>query len=399
MPKSAQKTISASSCPRCGEVLQSFAPVDEIDLGQCARCSGVWIPLDAAAKLWPVFEHTGPWIQKLIASPSAILRCPDCNAPFKVNRDILSQNECNFCPIGHGLFLSLESFDNALTGPTSTSPVKTSGQDTAEVEAYQPKEYDITSTQENDLSEINNLLESEAPAPLRSSMASIALQSPTAQPARANPETGIAEPLKQDSLPPLRYSIQGRELQFLRLVLPPGVSVVAQQAGFLFATDEIEVTRVDESFHLGDRYISYSNRASEHLAAISFSVPVGGSLVVLDFSEFLDGFRVNRDALLCLEKTVNVAPGRKHFGKHGELTLHHLSGKGHFFVSVLGVVSRIRLKRDERLHVEVSSVVGVTPEVSLTTGSSHREDLLQCEGPGEIWIQSHSISRLKKFLR
>ena len=222
------------------------------------------------------------------------------------------------------------------------------------------------------------------------------------------------------SMEPLDYTIQGDNLQLIRIRLKPGQEVYAEAGKMVYKQTAIEWDTRMSGNTLGEKIWGALKRKvmGESLFLTYFRANAQGEVGFAgDYPGRIQAFAlgagqsilVQRDSFLCAQSsvTLNIAftqrLGAGFFGGEGFI-LERLTGPGTAFIHAGGDHIEFQLAPGETLQVDTGCVVAYTPQASfeiqyvgkIKTALFGGEGLFlaRLSGPGQVWLQSLPFSRL-----
>lgn len=229
----------------------------------------------------------------------------------------------------------------------------------------------------------------------------------------------------------LNYTVEGKDIQLVELVLQPGETVIAEAGAMICMDDGISFdvrmsdgSNPDQSVFkklvtAGKRmvggeslFLTHFKNTTDTPRRVSFSASVPGRVIPVDLSELDCDLICQRDCFLTAELGVTldvVFTKRLGFGMFGGggFVLQKLGGKGMAFVSAGGNVVERHLK-DEKIVVGTGCVVAFDSCIDYEIQRSGRLKsmifggeglfLATLSGTGRVWIQSLPLSRLADHL-
>lgn len=219
-------------------------------------------------------------------------------------------------------------------------------------------------------------------------------QTPAAQ--TSTPQ-GPASPAQRETTA-LEYHIVGGEAQCLELELEPDASVLGDPSMLVCCDGDVRVENMDAPF-----LPSFHNRLKSGRMRLVFGGLVTGAVAVVDAKAAGGALWCRLDALLCCEAGVSATGGLKTIpgSTQGEgVVLHRVEGAGLCFLQAGGRVIRRRLNAGESLKVDAACLLAC--DASLEIDIQHAADgpkLALLKGPGVVWVQTHSPSRLGSRIR
>ncbi len=221
---------------------------------------------------------------------------------------------------------------------------------------------------------------------------------------------------------PLDYSIQGDNLQVLRLRLKPGQEVYAEAGKMVYKFPSVEWETRMTGQSLGDKIWGAVKRKlmGESLFLTYFRASTPGEVGFAgDYPGRIQAFDlrpgqsvlVQRDAFICAQSTaqLNIALVKKlgagFFGGEGFI-LEKLTGPGTAFIHAGGDFIEFTLQPGERIQIETGSLVafddGVDYDIQFVGGiktaifGGEGLFLATLTGPGRVIVQSMTIEKMRK---
>jgi len=232
------------------------------------------------------------------------------------------------------------------------------------------------------------------------------------------------------SMHEIDYEIVGDDLQFVRIELDPGESVVAEAGGMMYSEDGIQMETIfgDGSAQsqggglmgallgAGKRLLTgeslfmtvFTNHAQSK-RKVAFAAPYPGKIQAVDLKQIGGELIAQKDSFLVAAKgvSIGIAFQRKLgvglFGGDGFI-LERLTGDGWAFVNAGGTLEERDLAPGELLRVDTGCIVAFQPtvnyDIEMVRGVKSRifggEGLFfaTLRGPGRVWMQSLPLSRL-----
>lgn len=224
--------------------------------------------------------------------------------------------------------------------------------------------------------------------------------------------------------PPLEYSIQGDNLQILRVRLNPGEEVYAEAGKMVYKYASIQWDTRMQGDNLGAKlwgavkrklmgeslFMTYFRASAAGEVGFAGSYP--GRIQPFDLAAG-QSVLVQRDAFLCAQTTVqlNIALVKKigagFFGGEGFI-LERLTGPGMVFIHGGGDFVEFSLQPGEVLQVDTGCIVAFDESVSydiqmaggIKTAMFGGEGLFLATltGPGRVIIQSLTLEKLRREL-
>ncbi len=224
------------------------------------------------------------------------------------------------------------------------------------------------------------------------------------------------------------YRILGDDLQFVEIELDPNESVVAEAGAMMYMEDGIAVETVfgdgsnrsqgllDSLVGAGKRLLAgeslfmtlFHNRSTTK-RRVAFSAAYPGKIVAVNLATLNGELLAQKDAFLCAAQGVSIGialqkrMGAGFFGGEGFI-LERLQGDGWVFVHAGGTLYERELAPGEVLRVDTGCVVALQPTVdfdiqyvgNVKTALFGGEGIFfaTLRGPGKIWLQSVTLSRM-----
>src|SRR5215831_15071686 len=226
------------------------------------------------------------------------------------------------------------------------------------------------------------------------------------------------------------YEIVGDDLQFVRIELDPGESVVAEAGGMMYSEDGIQMETIfgDGSAQsqsggimgallgAGKRlltgeslFMTVFTNQGQGKRKVAFAAPYPGKIQAVDLKTIGGELIAQKDSFLCAAKGVAIGIafqkrlGVGLFGGEGFI-LERLTGDGWAFVNAGGTLEERQLAPGELIRVDTGCIVAFQPTVEydiqyvggIKTALFGGEGLFYAtlRGPGKIWLQSLPFSRL-----
>lgn len=196
----------------------------------------------------------------------------------------------------------------------------------------------------------------------------------------------------------LEYHIVGAEAQCVEVELEAGASVFGEPSMLVCCDGDASIETGGASF-----LPSFCNRRSDGKLRLMFGGLVTGAVATVDVKSSGGSLWCRLDALLCCERGILATGGLKTIpgSAPGEgIVLHRIEGSGLCFLQAGGRVLRRRLIAGESLRVDAACLLAC--EARLEIDIQHSGDgprLALLKGPGVVWLQTHSPSRLVSRLR
>jgi len=233
-------------------------------------------------------------------------------------------------------------------------------------------------------------------------------------------------------MPQLNYTINGHDLQYIKIDLEPGQEVIAEQGAMMYVDKHIVVNailgdgspsrlgglgrfwRAFKRSLTGESLFSsvYRNTANKP-QSIAIAAPGPGEIIPINLSEhggmvicqkgaYIAG-ELGQRIQLAFQKRLRVG----FFGGEGFI-MQKISGQGLVFIHASGSLKEIALAPDEELKIDTGCLVGMSSTIrydikytgKLKNSLFGGEGLFYAivSGPGKVWIQSLPMNRLSKIL-
>jgi uncharacterized protein (TIGR00266 family) len=224
------------------------------------------------------------------------------------------------------------------------------------------------------------------------------------------------------------FEVAGHEMQYVKVELDPGESVVAEAGGMMFMEDGIQMQTIfgDGSNQQGsfmDKLVGAGKRmlTGESLfmtvfthqgsgkARVAFASPYPGKIIPMNLAEHGGSIVCQKDAFLCAAKGVSVGIafqkkiGVGLFGGEGFI-MQKLEGDGMAFLHAGGTILERELGPGQTLRVDTGCIVALDGQVSYDIeGVGGVKSAIfggegfffaKLTGPGKAWLQSLPFSRL-----
>ncbi len=226
------------------------------------------------------------------------------------------------------------------------------------------------------------------------------------------------------------YQIYGDDMQFVKIGLDPGETVVAEAGAMMYMDGGIESDTVfgdgsdrDKGKGLMDKVIGAGKRAltgesvfmttfTNHGSAkkeVAFSAPYPGKVIPLDLGDCQGQLICQRDAFLCAAKGIAIEIafqkkiGAGFFGGEGFI-MQRLVGDGLAFLHAGGTIIKKELQAGEMLKLDTGCLVAMSTTVNYDVQFAGNVKsaifggeglfLATLKGPGLVWLQSLPFSRL-----
>ncbi len=226
----------------------------------------------------------------------------------------------------------------------------------------------------------------------------------------------------------LNYSIHGNDLQYIRILLEPGQSLVAEQGSLMYMGNQVQMDSM-----LGDgskggfklwkgfrrslagesMFSSVFTNPSLKPALLSIAASSPGTIVPINLNEVGGTVICQKGAFLAGQpgQAIQIAMQKKIrvglLGGEGFI-MQKITGKGMVFIQATGALERIELLAGQSLKIDTGCLVGLSNTVrydlkyigSLWRSLVGGEGLFYAtvSGPGIVWVQSLPLQRLSHVL-
>lgn len=230
----------------------------------------------------------------------------------------------------------------------------------------------------------------------------------------------------------IRYNIEGSDLQFVEVTLPPQKAVVGEQGAMMYMDENVQVTTVlgdgtqakfgaigrffkavkrmftGEALFSG-RYFNPSNSDQR----IAFATPSISKILAIDLAEIGGSLICQKGAYLAGEEGTEVKLAWQKrlrvgfFGGEGFI-MQRIEGNGMTFIGSSGALKEMVLAPGQVLKVDSGCLVGLSPTVAyeIKYAGKAKTAILGGEGlfyasvtgPGKVWLQSLPEKRLSAQL-
>ncbi len=230
----------------------------------------------------------------------------------------------------------------------------------------------------------------------------------------------------------IKYNIEGSDLQFVEVTLPPQKAIVGEQGAMMYMDDEIQVTTVlgdgtQAKFGAIGRFFKAVKRMftgealfsgrylnqSDHDQRIAFATPSISKILAVDLAELGGSLICQKGAYLAGEEGTEVKLAWQKrlrvgfFGGEGFI-MQRIEGGGLAFIGSSGALKEMELAPGQQLKVDSGCLVGLSSNVAYEikyagkakTAIFGGEGLFYASvtGPGKVWLQSLPEKRLSAQL-
>lgn len=233
-------------------------------------------------------------------------------------------------------------------------------------------------------------------------------------------------------MPQLNYTINGNDLQYIKIDLQPGQEAIAEQGAMMYVDKHITVdtilgdgspsrlggigrfwNAVKRSLTGESMFSSVYRNTANIPQTVAIAAPSPGEIVPIDLSEhggmvicqkgaYIAG-ELGQRIQLAFQKRLRVG----FFGGEGFI-MQKISGQGIVFIHASGTLKEVTLAPDDELKIDTGCLVGMSSTVrydikytgKLKNSLFGGEGLFYAivSGPGKVWIQSLPMNRLSKIL-
>jgi uncharacterized protein (TIGR00266 family) len=230
----------------------------------------------------------------------------------------------------------------------------------------------------------------------------------------------------------LNYTINGNDLQYIKITLEPGQEAIAEQGAMMYVDKHISIETilgdgspsrfgaigrfwkaVKRSFTGESMFSSVYRNTSTKPQTIAIAAPSPGEIVPINLSEHSGTIICQKGAYIAGEigQSIQLAFQKRlrvgFFGGEGFI-MQKISGQGIVFIHASGTLKEVVLTPDDELKIDTGCLVGMSPTVrydikytgKLKNSLFGGEGLFYAtvSGPGKVWIQSLPMNRLSKIL-
>ena len=226
---------------------------------------------------------------------------------------------------------------------------------------------------------------------------------------------------------PIRYRIDGDDLQLVEISLDAGCSAVGEPGAMMYMDEGMAMDTalgdgsgrgnvlvrlwrgLKRSFTGESLFSSIFTNPEGPPRRVAFAAPYPGKIVPIELAEIGGTLICQKGAFLCAARGVEVGIALQKrlrvgfFGGEGFI-MQKLDGQGTAFIHASGMLSQIRLQSGESLRVDTGCLAALQSTVrydiryagKLKTALLGGEGLFfaTLEGPGMVWLQSLPIKRL-----
>ncbi|MFA5880467.1 MAG: TIGR00266 family protein [Candidatus Margulisiibacteriota bacterium] len=226
----------------------------------------------------------------------------------------------------------------------------------------------------------------------------------------------VNQNVAQSVEPKLIYQLTGYDRSTLEIALRPGESVKAEQSAFVFKDKGVKMTtKMDGGFFKGlvrkfsdeDFFFAVFTNTSDTVKKVGFHAPQIGTFLPIDLGQLGGKLICQKGAFVCGSKDISVSStftknlGAGLFGGEGFI-LQELKGDGLVFINAQGSITTRTLDPNETMEVATGKIVGFTPDVKYSVGTTggikniflSGEGLFNAtlQGPGTVFVQSVAAS-------
>lgn len=230
----------------------------------------------------------------------------------------------------------------------------------------------------------------------------------------------------------LNYSINGKDLQYIKITLEPGQEAIAEQGAMMYVDKSVQIDTVlgdgsasrfgvlgrfwgalKRSFTGEAMFSSVYRNTGAKPQDISIAAPSPGEIIPVNLDEHGGTIVCQKGAYiagqpgqriqLAFQKRLRVG----FFGGEGFI-MQKISGQGTVFIHASGSLKEVELTPDHELKIDTGCLVWMSSTVRYDIKYTGRlknslfggEGLFYAtvSGPGKVWIQSLPMERLSRTL-
>lgn len=230
----------------------------------------------------------------------------------------------------------------------------------------------------------------------------------------------------------ISYEINGSDLQYVEVMLPPYTSIIGEQGAMMYMDSKINVTTVlgdgsqsafgaigrffkalKRSFTGESLFSSRYSNPTQTAQRVAFAAPTISKILAVDLGELGGELICQKGAYLAGEEGTEVKLAWQKrlrvgfFGGEGFI-MQRITGKGIVFINATGALTEMILAPAQALHVDSGCLVALSPSVTyeikyagkIKTAIFGGEGLFYASlvGPGKVWLQSLPARRLSMEL-
>lgn len=218
----------------------------------------------------------------------------------------------------------------------------------------------------------------------------------------------------------MKYQIFGSEVQFIKITLSPGESIIAESGTLMSMDDGVKLepivnTKSDggvlgslwqatKRVVSGDKmFLSQYKNISTQNKTICIAPEFAGKIIPIQSKEIL----CQRGSFILGQGPVDISValtkklGAGFFGKEGFI-LQKLSSSNQLFVLASGSINERELLAGEKIRLEPGCIVAFEPTVEFNVEVAELKNIAigntdlfysTLVGPGKVWLQSHPQSK------
>jgi uncharacterized protein (TIGR00266 family) len=228
----------------------------------------------------------------------------------------------------------------------------------------------------------------------------------------------------------LSHKIQGADLQFVEITLPPSTEIVSEPGAMMYMDEGIDQQTVlgdgtQQNFFVrlyraikrkfaGESMFSviYTNKTMQ-ARRVAFATPSIGKIVAIDLGAIGGEVICQKGAFLAAERgtEMGIAWTKKlrvgFFGGEGFI-MQRLKGTGRVWLNASGTLAEMDLPAGTKIRVDTGCLVGVQSSVKydiqyagrIKTAIFGGEGLFfaSLTGPGRVWLQSLPYNRFARHV-
>jgi uncharacterized protein (TIGR00266 family) len=233
-------------------------------------------------------------------------------------------------------------------------------------------------------------------------------------------------------MPNLDYTINGNDLQYIKITLQAGEQAIAEQGAMMYVDKYIVIdtilgdgsasrfggigrfwNAIKRSFTGESMFSSVYKNTANKPQTIAIAAPSPGEIIPINLSEhggtiicqkgaYIAG-EIGQRIQLAFQKRLRVG----FFGGEGFI-MQKITGQGIVFIHASGTLKEVTLSPDDELKIDTGCLVGMSSTVryDIKYTGTLKNSLFGGEGmffatvsgPGKVWIQSLPMNRLSKIL-
>jgi len=230
----------------------------------------------------------------------------------------------------------------------------------------------------------------------------------------------------------LNYSINGSDIQYIKIMLEPGQEAIAEQGAMMYTDRHISIEAIlgeGSPSRLGgvgrfwnafkrsltgeSMFSSIYRNTGNKPQTVAIAAPGPGEVIPIDLDNHGGMIICQKGAYIAGERGQNIQLAFQKrlrvgfFGGEGFI-MQKISGPGVVFIHASGSLKEVELSPDDELKIDTGCLVGMSSTVRYNikyTGKLKNtlfggEGLFYATvtGPGKVWIQSLPMNRLSQIL-